>query len=74
MGGDVKAIHDGERIPVLEAIKEQARDLNDAETTVECPCGRERNVQDMFQCLYCEVWFCKRCAKEHFDSMGDSNE
>lgn len=63
---DVEHVHKGERIAVLRAIGAQARDLNGAERTVTCPCGRERNVRSMFQCLYCEVWFCRRCAGVHF--------
>jgi len=72
-GVDIQAIHNGERIPTLETIKNQASELNGSELAVTCPCGREGNVQDMFQCLYCEVWFCRKCAQDHFDDGDDSN-
>lgn len=62
-----EAVHNGERIPVLRTIGEQTKELHGIERSVTCPCGSRRNVRSMFQCYYCEVWFCKECAGEHFN-------
>lgn len=34
--------------------------------TITCPCGRERGIMKMYQCLYCGIWYCEWCAEEHF--------
>jgi len=62
----IERIHDGENTPVLKTIGEQSKELNGIERSVTCPCGTRRNVRDMFQCFYCEVWFCQDCAEDHF--------
>lgn len=66
MNADVEAVHSGERIPVLRTIGKQSKELNGIERSVTCPCGSRRNVRSLFQCLYCEVWFCRECAEDHF--------
>jgi len=67
----VQPIHAGERIPVLEAIGEQASELADQESAqVTCPCGTTGHIELMFRCFYCHVWFCPDCAGDHF-SDGD---
>lgn len=71
MNDAVQRIHDGERIPVLRTIGEQSKELNGIVRSVTCPCGSRRNVRSMFQCLYCEVWFCRGCADDHFDDQDE---
>lgn len=34
--------------------------------TVHCPCGQIRAIEVTFRCLYCGIWFCFKCAEEHF--------
>lgn len=34
--------------------------------TITCPCGRERGWTLMYKCLYCDTYFCRECAEEHF--------
>lgn len=64
---NVTDIHNGERMAILNAIKEQAGELHGKDTLeLTCPCGASGPIQEMFQCLYCEVHFCPNCAKEHF--------
>ena len=70
----IERVHNGERIPVLQIIGEQSKELSGIERSVTCPCGTRRNVRDVYQCLYCEVWFCKNCAKEHFGDRSQSPE
>lgn len=67
----IEAIHAGERIPVLNAVKDQWGELKDVEETVTCPCGAETPVKRAFQCFYCEVWFCPGCAEQHFEEGRD---
>lgn len=34
---------------------------------VTCECGTKIELWGMvFRCLYCGVWFCRRCAVKHF--------
>jgi hypothetical protein len=62
----IERVHNGERIAVNKTIGEQSKELNGIERSVTCPCGTRRNIRSVYQCLYCEVWFCKNCAREHF--------
>lgn len=34
--------------------------------TVTCPCGCARAINRAVRCLYCDIWYCERCAEEHF--------
>lgn len=69
---NVQKIHDGDRYATLKTVgKQYAKIYNKHLPTIECPCGREYRINNMFKCLYCEVFFCRSCAKEHF---GQSRE
>lgn len=70
----IQEIHDGERIPVLKTIGEQSKELNGIEWSVTCPCGTRRNVRSMFKCFYCEIWFCKDCAADHFEDEASEKQ
>lgn len=71
---DVDAIHAGERIATLEAIGDQAveldqqllGDLEAGEPRVTCPCGLTVKLRDAYRCYFCWVRFCESCAREHF--------
>jgi hypothetical protein len=67
----VSAIHDGQRDDILTANYEQAKELADqSNTEVTCPCGAVRPLRTTFQCFYCGIYFCPRCAKDHFGGDG----
>lgn len=42
----------------------------DSATTVTCGCGRCMAIECLFRCFFCGVWFCERCAREHFGEEG----
>ena len=58
----------------MTVVSDQMRETVDQEkagitirmATITCPCGWKRGVVKMFQCLYCNIWFCTLCAEEHF--------
>lgn len=65
----IEEIHDGDRIPALEQIGEQAVEFAEQPAvSVTCPCGNTVSVTNGYQCVYCEIWFCKPCAHDHFDA------
>lgn len=33
---------------------------------VVCACKKAFHAKDMYQCFYCDVWHCEKCAEEHF--------
>lgn len=35
-------------------------------STVTCGCGRRMAIECLFRCFFCGVWFCGKCAREHF--------
>lgn len=35
--------------------------------TVTCTRGLKLEIIKAYKCLYCGIWFCRRCAKEHFE-------
>ena len=32
-------------------------------------CQKIINLARLYKCLYCGVWFCRRCAKKHFGGL-----
>lgn len=67
----VEAVHEGKREAVLRAIADQAAELRgEDEAGVTCPCGASGPLRLMYRCLYCEVFFCPRCAADHFGEDG----
>jgi hypothetical protein len=38
---------------------------------VTCGCGRRVAIECMFRCYFCGIWFCPKCAKEHFGEEAD---
>ena len=49
-----------------ELVARQFREAMGDVPCVTCPCGLNAPVRFLFRCLYCGVWFCQRCAEEHF--------
>jgi len=33
---------------------------------VTCGCGRRMAIECLFRCFFCGVFFCPKCAREHF--------
>jgi len=51
----------------LESVGKQIDELDRVtEARVTCSCGVNKHVVEMYHCLYCEEWYCKSCAEEHF--------
>lgn len=37
-------------------------------STITCACcGQEKYLVFMYKCFYCNLWFCSKCAKIHFE-------
>lgn len=51
---------------IKETVAQDAEGVTVRLATITCPCGWKRSIMHMFQCLYCNVWFCKSCAEQHF--------
>lgn len=49
-----------------ETVDQSRADVNCRLMTITCPCGWKRGVMNMYQCLYCGIWYCHRCAETHF--------
>jgi len=49
-----------------ETVDQAVAGVDVRTATITCPCGRQRAVVKMYQCLYCGVWFCEWCAEAHF--------
>ena len=69
---------EADRIAMLEAKLAQTRELKESrrlpayDAGVTCPCGLPRTVMNAYRCLYCEIYYCKRCAEIHFgQSVAD---
>jgi hypothetical protein len=33
---------------------------------VRCPCLKLVRLRHAYRCLYCDIFFCKECAEQHF--------
>ena len=49
-----------------ETVVQEAENVTIRMATMTCPCGWKRGVVKMYQCLYCNIWFCTPCAESHF--------
>lgn len=49
-----------------ESVAQDAQGVTARLTTLTCPCGWKRGIMNMYQCLYCKIWFCQPCAEDHF--------
>jgi len=51
----------------FKLIKAQEVDKIPAQhTTIRCGCLKLVHWSQMYRCLYCGLWFCKKCAEQHF--------
>ena len=53
-------------------LKSQVKEINkqvmamDTHLRVTCTCGKSVHVHGAYKCSYCGLWFCRKCAEEHF--------
>lgn len=33
---------------------------------VQCPCGKQARMDNMFQCFHCGIYYCRACGPRHF--------
>jgi len=57
------------RTIIVKQTREVIRESNKHKPAVEvvCTCGVKKNILYMYKCLYCGIFFCKKCAQEHFE-------
>ncbi len=69
--GDAACRHEGQgeiiekRVRLRRQLEEvwQFRDR----AKLYCECGAHISLLDAFKCFYCHIWFCRTCAKKHFE-------
>lgn len=70
-----------ERSKILTLVRDQETEIYQQSNagitvrmaTITCQCGAKRAVVRSFKCLYCHVWFCQKCAEEHFGKTVEQN-
>jgi len=56
-----------ERDQVISTVQKQCAEIG-FEVMVTCgKCGAKLRLIYTYRCIYCGIWFCYRCAKEHFE-------
>lgn len=53
---------------LIKIIQKQNRKV--IRNTFKMPCAccqREARIEWLYKCFYCGVWFCHKCAEEHFN-------
>lgn len=64
---DITKIHSGDRIATLRGIADQSKVTNEfIHIKIDCPCGRNGALYFFYRCFFCDIYFCKICAKDHF--------
>lgn len=61
-----KPTSEEERLEILTLIRDQTRELWGTTRVTCASCKRKVPVRFMYQCFFCGLWFCKRCAAVHF--------
>lgn len=41
---------------------------------VTCDCGHRLPVKHAYRCYFCGIWFCAKCAEDHFGPRPQHNE
>ena len=59
-----------ERVRKRTIVARQCREVVTSDK-VTCVCGQAVGIHMSFRCFYCGVWFCHRCAREHFGVPAD---
>lgn len=54
-----------DRDAILEMVRVQTLHVG-VDTKVTCVCGRVVRMHNACRCLFCGIYFCVQCAKEHF--------
>jgi hypothetical protein len=53
--------------PATIALRDkQWHEAKGAQPRVTCGCGLRAPIRFLFKCLYCECFFCDKCAEVHF--------
>lgn len=60
----------------LVHVKNQISVAEDAAGLIrlKCVCGKRVYIEDMYRCLYCGEWYCRKCAEAHFDKTIEEYE
>lgn len=64
----------GNKTTAAEILESQVRYLTSQEKIdtpgkfikVRCPCLKNVLLKYAYRCLYCEIFYCKECAEQHF--------
>ena len=40
---------------------------------ITCPCSRRIALVYAYKCFYCGIWWCKKCAEDHFEDHHASS-
>jgi hypothetical protein len=59
------------RSEILETVWRQSKELVHSTVKVTCTCGKNISLRYAYKCLYCGIFFCKSCAKNHFGDNKD---
>ena len=63
----MEAITEKEYFDKLDRVGKQYDEiLNQNVVNITCGCGIQYSIEMMYQCLYCNEWYCKSCAEDHF--------
>jgi hypothetical protein len=63
-----KATSEDGKKALIKIIQSQNRMV--IRNTFKMPCAccqREARIEWLYKCFYCGVWFCHKCAEEHFN-------
>lgn len=56
-----------DRMTNLEIVYHQLKEIKDPiRPFVRCPCLKKLELEHAYKCLYCGIWFCEKCAEQHF--------
>ena len=67
---DREPVSDAERAAKLARYEAQIRQLGEVlDAEVTCPCGRTVSLALAYNCLWCGIYFCRRCASRHFGAV-----
>jgi len=53
---------------VYDQLKEAKQDIG---SRITCGCGTRMRQHQAYKCFYCGVFFCEKCAAEHFGKTKD---
>ncbi len=60
---------------LIKIIQKQNRTVIRNTFKISCAyCQKETSIEWLHKCFYCGLWFCTKCAREHFDKQEHSDE